>query len=104
MIKGIGVDIVELKRIKYKIASKVLSSKEKEVFDSFKDDKRKKEYLAGRFAAKEALFKATNESFDFKDISVLNDKSGKPLISYKNAHVSISHDGDYVIAFVVVYE
>ena len=80
MIKGIGIDIVEIERIKDKINifNKVLTIKEIEIFNSLNDLQRI-EFLAGRFAAKEAYYKAKNDkSIGYLDIEVLNDEDGKP--------------------------
>lgn len=101
MIRGIGVDLVDFKRIDFKIARKVLSKKELVIYDTL-DEKLKKEYLAERFAVKEALFKADNSYFDFDKVSVLNDEKGKPYLENINGFVSIAHDGGMVCAFVVL--
>lgn len=101
MIKGVGIDIVDLKRINLKIESKILSIEELKQYNNL-DEVRKKEYLAGRFAVKEALFKASGENIDYKKISVINNSMGKPILNYRNSFVSISHDGDYVCAVVVL--
>ena len=45
MIKGIGVDILNINRIDFKIAKKVLSSEELEIFDSISNESLKREYL-----------------------------------------------------------
>lgn len=63
-------------------------------------------HLAGIFAAKEAVIKAFGLPVDsFHEIRVFHEPSGKPVIeitNYKlpitNYSISISHDGDYVIA------
>lgn len=102
MIKGIGVDLVDIKRIDLKIAKKILSYKEKEIFEKIDNDKIKKEYLAERFAVKEALFKADNSFFNYDKISVLNDDKGKPYLDNINGYVSITHDGGMVCAFIVL--
>ncbi len=61
--------------------------------------------LAGKFAAKEAFIKAFNPTkFDLKDILVLK-KENKPYIMFKNKKytgVSISHDGEYATAIVIL--
>lgn len=103
MIKGIGIDIVDLKRIDNKIAKKILSLAEYNQYEVLNEE-RKKEYLAGRFAVKEALFKASGENIDYKQISIINNKYGKPILNYENSFLSISHDGDYVCAVVVLEE
>lgn len=102
MIKGIGVDILNIERIDFKIAKKVLSIEELEIFNSISNENLKREYLAERFAVKEALFKADNSYFNYDKISVLNDEKGKPYLKDINGLVSISHDNGMVCAFVVL--
>ena len=102
MIKGIGVDILNINRIDFKIAKKVLSDEEVEIFNSINNESIKREYLAERFAVKEALFKADNSYFDYDKVSVLNDEKGKPYFKDINGFVSISHDNGMVCAFVVL--
>lgn len=102
MIKGIGVDILSIERIDYKIARKVLSSEELEIFNSIANDKLKREYLAERFAVKEALFKADNAYFNYDQVTVLNDEKGKPYFKDINGLVTIAHDNGMVCAFVVL--
>lgn len=114
MIKGIGTDIVRIQRINEKIISRILSEKEKNIINNFKNENRKKEFAAGRFSAKEALYKALNVSFDFNAITILNRENGEPYIDkesmiYLNGKIdkvdikiSISHEKEYAIAFVLV--
>lgn len=102
MIKGIGVDLLSINRINFKIAKKVLSIEEKEIFDSIDNENLKREFLAERFAVKEALFKADNKYFDYDKITVLNDETGKPYLKDVNGLVSIAHDNGMVCAFVVL--
>lgn len=105
---GIGVDIVDLNRIhidNIHFIKRILSDEEIEVFNSLNTDRRKLEFLGGRFAAKEAFLKACGKGIGeipFKDISVLNDENGAPFINCDNAMISISHEHDYVIAFIVI--
>lgn len=104
---GIGVDIVDMKRICNieRLAKYVLSEDE---YILFQNRVRPLEFLAGRFAAKEAFLKAMHKgigSVSFKSISILYEKeSGAPVLHYddKKFDVSISHDGDYAIAMVIV--
>ena len=102
MIKGIGVDILSIERIDFKIAKKVLSPEELEIFNSIANEKMKREFLAERFAVKEALFKADNSYFNYDQVSVLVDEKGKPYLKNINGLVSISHDAGMVCAFVVL--
>jgi holo-[acyl-carrier protein] synthase len=114
-MKNIGIDIVQNGRFKdalydEKKYSRFLSPKEIAIYQDFTSEKRKLEYLASRFAAKEALIKAlskTNISFNYRDVSVLNDENGAPYIefAFKNdlyVLVSISHSEDNSIAFVIL--
>ena len=84
MIAGIGVDIVENKRIKLLIKNKkfverVFSSQEKLISKNMRS---KVNFYSKRYAAKEALSKALGtgigRGINFKDISIKNDKLGKP--------------------------
>ncbi|NLG82092.1 MAG: holo-ACP synthase [Bacilli bacterium] len=113
MIFGVGTDLVEINRIKVnyqRLAERVLSEKEFELFRRFNNENRKLEFLAGRFAVKEAYAKALGTGIGelrFKDIEVLNDELGKPFINMQNdskIHVSISHTEQYALAFVVIEE
>ena len=123
-IIGIGVDIVKNSRIKKSILNKSFLYRvftNEEILIS-KNTKNKSSYFAKRFAAKEAFSKSLGtgfrDGFNFKDISVINDKLGKPsfFISKKiknmikkkfkirkfNFFLSISDEEKYSIAFVIL--
>ena len=123
-ILGIGVDIVQNKRIKLLIKNKTFVKRIfgiKEIKLS-KKISNKNSYFAKRFAAKEALAKALGSGFrnnlNFRDIEILNDKLGKPyyLLSKKiinlvvnkyntknfNMFLSISDEKDYSVAFAIL--
>ncbi len=100
MIKGIGVDIVQHNRIKLKIAPKVLVPSELNKFNTLNDEL-KVEFLASRFASKEAIIKATNKAVKFSDIEISNDDSGSPIVNIENIKLSISHEQEYSIAFAI---
>lgn len=116
MIQGIGIDIIDLHRISKLIKrnprfiTKVLASKERVYYHTLVSAKRKVEYVAGRFAAKEALGKALGTGLGklcFTDIAVLNDDSGKPVLYFPgdhlyHTHVSISHSDTSAVANVVL--
>ena len=73
VIKGIGVDIVSLNRIKnnlYPLSEKILSNREKEIFNNLESERRKIEFLGGRYAFKEALFKASKNPLGFEKITL----------------------------------
>jgi holo-[acyl-carrier protein] synthase len=108
MIMGIGIDIVFIPRLHDKdtLAKRILSEAEWAQYILRKD---KDQFLAGRFAAKEAYFKARHQglgNIPMRDVSILNEPSGAPVLSHdgKTYPVSISHDGDYAIAIVHIEE
>src|SRR5437667_1973282 len=117
MIKGIGIDIIEVKRIKNlmekygdKFFHRILTDNEISYCKSFANPE---VHFAGRFASKEAYSKAigtgVSKDFRWKDIEILNDALGKPYIKhlkendYSKLHyeVSISHTKDYGCAVVI---
>ncbi len=110
MIIGIGVDIVKISRIKNKFANRILSRKETDVFDAFKFEARKTEYLAGRFALKEAIIKAigrTKHKVGMRDLCILNDATGMPHLVFPEyedikIHISLSHEKDYCVGMCVI--
>ncbi len=123
-ILGIGVDIIENKRIiksikNDKFKKRIYSQKELELSTLTIN---KTSFFSKRFAAKEAFAKALGTGFrnnlNFKDIEVINDKFGKPYYSknkkikkmiQKNFKVknfdcflSISDEKDYSAAFTII--
>ncbi len=106
MIVGIGTDIVKVKRIKLNNDNsyKYLGAKENDIFNNDWSVKRKKQFLAGRWAAKEAIYKALPVSnYKFKDFDIYNEDE-KPVITLDGytIRVSISHEDEYAIAFAIV--
>jgi holo-[acyl-carrier protein] synthase len=114
MIKGVGIDIIEIKRIEKliekteKFVDRILTAKEKEKYETLVGH-RKIEFLAGRFSAKEAFSKAVGtgigEGLRFTDIEVSQNPNGKPFISSPltdGVHLSISHSKEYAIAQVII--
>ncbi len=116
-----GVDIIEISRIQDSIEklgdtflNKVYTKKEIEYCEN--KGKNKYQHYAGRFAVKEAVFKAISEgiedkfSITWKDIETLNDDNGRPKVEIlflkkkeiENVDVSISHCKEYAVANVTV--
>jgi holo-[acyl-carrier protein] synthase len=114
MIIGIGTDIVRIQRLTDPLIKKILSESEFKMYLSFSSEKRKKEFAAGRFAAKEALIKASGSFIPFDQIEVLALPNGKPFFSKSTydylfsvlgntkLHISISHEEEYATAFVLI--
>lgn len=116
MIYGNGVDNVEMSRIvaalehSERFVSRVLTEDERVKFDGLESFQRQVEFLAGRWAAKEAFSKALGTGFDGKmsmqDIEVQNDSLGKPYFRKLpfdgKAHLSISHSRLEAVAFVTL--
>ena len=123
-IFGVGVDIIKNSRIKKLLKNKTFIKRvfsKNEIKKSLKV-KDKTGYFSKRFAAKEALMKAVGTGFrynvNFKDISVINNKLGKPQIIITNSikkvlinksnlkkfriFLSLSDEKNYSIAFVIV--
>ncbi len=123
-ILGIGVDIVQNKRIRASIRNKafikrIYTKNEIELSYNIKDKIR---FFSKRFAAKESLVKAIGTGFrndiNFKDIQILNSKLGKPYYSntkkiseiikrrfkIRKFHLflSITDEKDYSIAFTIL--
>ena len=123
-ILGIGVDIIENRRIKNSLKNtkfKIRVYDNKELKQS-NLSKNKVNYFSKRFAAKEAFTKALGtgfrENLNFKDIVIMNDTMGKPyyLITNKitkiiqkrfkvknfDCFLSISDEKDYSTAFTII--
>lgn len=131
MIYGIGTDIVSLDRINTiysknpdKFIQKVLSHAEQQQLEAL-NPVSKAQFLASRWAAKESMVKALGTGFGqgiyWSDISILNDKNGKPYIFFSEAanscinkiitlsedqkiktHLSLSHEKSHSTAFVIL--
>lgn len=114
MIVGIGLDVTELDRIqqayerRQAFAERVLTEREQAIFRQLTGN-RQMEFLAGRYAAKEAFSKAYGTGIgklSFQDIEVLPDEKNKPEITRSpfegNAFVSITHSGNIVAAQVIL--
>jgi holo-[acyl-carrier protein] synthase len=91
----IGCDVVKINRFSKKLdrwAVKVLTPLE---LEEYSKKTNKLEYLSGRWAVKEAIFKAAG----VVNISILTDDSGKPyVLENNNLAVSISHEKKYAFA------
>ena len=98
MLLGVGCDIVEIARIKRAMEKesflRVLSEQERKLFDRIPKERRA-EWLAGRFAAKEAVIKAVHKEKSY----VLSAVAPTCYIAGLQVEVSISHEKEYTIAY-----
>lgn len=100
----IGTDIVEISRMEKSLESEHFKTK---VFTQNEIAHCKRaESFAGLFAGKEAYLKALGIGIDrtLNEIEILHDEKGKPYLNgVENSDISISHDGDYAIATVILW-
>ncbi|GLI54095.1 holo-ACP synthase [Thermodesulfovibrio yellowstonii] len=112
MIEGVGVDIVAVERIRKiyeKFGAKFLNKvfTEGEISYSFSHSN-PFPHLAARFAVKEAVIKALKKQrgLTLKNIEVRNNSDGSPYVTipgfYKKIFISISHEKNYTVAFVII--
>ena len=123
-ILGIGVDIVENRRLKKSIKNKSFLSRLFTLLEikNSKLIKDKSIYFSKKFAAKESFSKALGTGFrkglNFKDVEILNDKLGRPYFRLSNKtkkilsktlkvknfdiFLSISDEKEYSIAFTII--
>jgi len=120
MIIGIGIDIIEISRIKKAMENKRFldrnfTERELKLFDS---KNFKAETVSGNFAAKEAISKALGtgfRGFNLIDIEILRDDLGSPYVKlYNNIEllsleknisdikISISHSKEYAVANCII--
>jgi len=122
MVRGIGVDIMEISRIRQamdrlgdRFLERVFTGQE---IDYCKSRQNIHQHFAARFAAKEAVSKAISlgwgKDFAWKNVEVTNDPSGQPRITLHgrlremltacNIHLTISHAENHVVAMVLIEE
>lgn len=120
----IGTDILSLKRLKRvfekfpaKFSRKILTDSELRIYESISNERRRLEFLGGRFCGKEAIFKAAastegRSGLTWQRVEVLRDGEGKPIVfidskkedEKKKMKISISHEEDFVIATAINLE
>ena len=122
MIIGIGVDILDIRRIQH-LFQKFENQFEKKIFtkqeiEFCKKRKSSIESFAKMFSIKEAVIKAISDvsGIFWHDIEILHDKNGKPSVNLTgnalknlkkktekfNMEISVSDEPPYVTAFVVI--
>ena len=122
MVFGIGIDIIEIDRVKNSVEKygdhflkKVYTQTE---LDYCLSKGNKYQHLAARFAAKEAVYKALTTGWSkdvgWQDIEIYNEPNGLPLVNLKgdlnsfltdgkSLKISMSHSRDYVACVAIIY-
>jgi len=114
MIVGTGVDITEVRRLRQAVdkwgeafLNRIFTAQE---LENARTRVSRYQHLAGRFAAKEAVFKALGDkNLNWKEVQILNHPDGRPYCqilkrtraSY-DIHISISHVKSYAVASAIV--
>ncbi|HHD82615.1 MAG TPA: holo-[acyl-carrier-protein] synthase [Bacteroidetes bacterium] len=111
MIKGVGIDIIEIKRFdnlikRYgdKFLKRIFTKNEIE----YAKKRKNAESFAGMFAAKEAYIKACGtKKLEFNEIEIIHDKNNKPLYKLNfrtdySLNLSISHNKTSAIAICII--
>ncbi len=121
MIIGVGCDIAEhdiTEALNWQSDSNILKRVFSQAELTLYENQKNKEFLVGRFAAKEAVLKCLGtgmqDGISLTDVQILQRESGKPIIEVQGEvkkisnhlgieswHISISHCSDYSFAFVV---
>ena len=123
MIVGIGIDLIEVDRIqaiyarhRQRFVQRILTPAEQLYVMRHADPSQR---LAGRWAAKEAAFKALGTGLAggiaWKDAEILNEESGKPVVYFHGKalerakklgatlfHVTITHSNTLAMAQVIL--
>jgi len=123
MILGVGIDIIEIDRIKKSIdnyddhfMNKIYTKTEIEYAQSKSN---KYQHFAARFAAKEAIYKAlssdTDKTYSWQDVEIYNEVNGIPKVNFygelkdylnnnKQLKISMSHSENYVACVAILFE
>lgn len=123
MVLGLGIDIIEIDRIKKsietygdKFLNKIFTKNEIE-YSITKPNQY--QHFAARFAAKEAIYKAlssdTNQVYSWQDVEIYNEKNGLPKVKFygalknylnenKQIKISMSHSEHYVTCVAILYQ
>jgi|YNPMSStandDraft_1061717.scaffolds.fasta_scaffold08321_1 holo-[acyl-carrier protein] synthase len=119
MIVGIGIDIIEIERIKNSVDNlgdfflkKILTENEIKYCLSKPN---KYQHIAARFAAKEAIYKACSSLYklSWQDMEIFNDNDGKPNVILRNKAkdffegkysilASITHSREYAACVAIL--
>ena len=123
MVIGIGIDIIEIERIKKSIDTYGVSFLNKIYTQNELDyclaKNNKYQHLAARFAAKEAIYKALASGWEkdatWTSMEILNEPNGLPIVKFfgklkefisddKDIKISLSHSDNYVTCVAIIYK
>jgi holo-[acyl-carrier protein] synthase len=123
VILGVGVDVVRVSRVQaavdrfgVRFSRRILTGEE---LGDLPGPRRAAQFLAKRFAAKEALVKALGTGFRYgvgpRDIGVRHDPLGRPFLVFSplaqglldargvaESHLSLADEEDLAVAFVTL--
>lgn len=114
MILGIGIDLVQLREVFTGSVSHykelILSEEELKLCENIPSLEGQAMFIAGRYAAKEAIFKALrkyNKDLNYHDFEVLNKKDGFTYVKTNyplegTIHLTMTHTEEYALAYVVI--
>ena len=119
----VGIDAVEIERIEklykkegHNFLNRVFTKKEKEILIELEKVNSKQLYskIAGKYAVKEAVYKALGAGISYNRIEILNYENGKPYVKIYdynnkdcekyNIEISITHDKTNAIAIAIIEE
>ncbi|WP_373841987.1 holo-ACP synthase [Limosilactobacillus sp.] len=115
MIKGIGIDLTEIDRVKNlatehpHFISRLLTTAELNQYHRF-SGQRAAEYLAGRWSLKESFSKAWGTGIGaqvgFRDIEIIDNRLGAPVVTQSPfdgiVHASVSHTATLVMTEIIL--
>lgn len=107
MIKGIGIDIIKISRINDNLSliQKILHIEEIKILEKITNKKRRLEFLAGRWAIKEAIYKSNslNKKIAFCNINVRLHNDKLQWVEKEHQYfLSLSHEEEYAIGLAIM--
>lgn len=107
-MKNVGIDIIEINRMQLKpeLIKRFLSVEEWKKFQTLATEFSKKQFLASKWALKEAIFKALpHEHLIFDQITITENQYGQPTVKIKDYQISLSlsHNQTNVVAIAVCF-
>ncbi|MGL5268823.1 MAG: holo-ACP synthase [Spiroplasma sp.] len=107
-MKNVGIDIIEINKMNLKdeFIERYLTKEEVKTYKTLKTELRKKQFLASKWALKEAIFKALpSEHLIFNQINITKNQYGQPIVKIKDYQISLSlsHNQSNVVAIAICF-